>query len=55
MDYQKIYEALRLIHDTCEEVGDCDVCPMNNDGKYGIMSKDPANWAVQVPEIRLLK
>lgn len=57
MDYQKLYEALMMIMDTCNEMqkGDgCGKCPMCTSNGCGVYHSHPFGWDVFPPEIKLM-
>ena len=61
MDYEKIYEALRLIQETCSGntgVDCCQKCPLGReDGTCHITGRIPENWNIKKPDsvIRLME
>ena len=64
MDYQKIYEALRMIKEVCgsyngnASVECCEKCPLGKgDGACCITGRVPENWNLRKPDpvIRLME
>lgn len=58
MDYQKLYEALMMIRDTCDEMQKglgCDKCPMRTSTGCGVYHSHPFKWDVIPPETKLMR
>ena len=50
MNYTEIYEALRIIRDTCDSCDECAVCPFSvGDDACGITNEKPTDWEITMP------
>lgn len=58
IDYEKLLDALKTIHDECAKYKFCTDCPFfvhSDDNNCGILSRNPANWKLnKVHVIRLI-
>ena len=60
MDYQKLYDALITIRDTCNDMqrrDGCEKCPMYSEECEAccVVDMRPDNWDVVIPEMKLMR
>lgn len=56
MNIDELIKALELISKTCEEVGDCGICPFGNNDEDCLIQRQPDEWDIPKTQIiRLLK
>ena len=57
MDYDNIYESLKIIKRTCDYYklhGLCKECPMNIEDACGVTDLEPNNWKILKPEVKVM-
>ena len=59
VDYEKIYNALKVIKETCTEffsvTGRCGECPFCKKDKCLIVYTTPGNWKIKYPVVKLME